>query len=195
MTKAKTEAKTLRLAADQKQLLLKTNEGKVLELRVKLNGATSNREYQALLEQIAADEMAKSVLEDEILEAFEKVDRFQKNIADAEVNLAAAKQKAEQTRGAVTEMEPVIKADIERVEAELRENEAILPDDVRESYARIVRQKGEDALALVENQFCGGCNQQIQLNMLNQVMLGPSGVLQRPAAGCSTCRNSCSISR
>lgn len=180
LAKAKAEAKSLRLAADQKQLQLKTNESKVAELRVKLNGASSNREYQALLEQIAADEMAKSVLEDEILEAFEKVDRFQKNIADAEANLEAAKKKAEQTRGAVAEAEPVIKADMERVEAELRENEAVLPDDVRDSYARIVRQKGEDALALVENQFCGGCNQQIQLNMLNQVMLGQ-------AVFCKTC--------
>jgi predicted nucleic acid-binding Zn-ribbon protein len=38
-------------------------------------------------------------------------------------------------------------------------------------YRRIVRGKGEDALAVVENQCCGGCNQQIPLNMLNQIML------------------------
>jgi uncharacterized protein len=180
LTKAKAESKALRLVADQKQLQLKTNEDKALDLRRKLNGATSNREYQALLEQIAADEMAKSVLEDEILEAMEKADRFQKNIAEAEANLAAAKQRAEQTRNAVAEQEPILKADIAKVEAELHENEAVLPADIRELYIRIVRQKGEDALALVENQFCCGCNQQIPLNMLNQVMLGQ-------AVFCKTC--------
>ena len=72
----------------------------------------------------------------------------------------------------MAEQEPVLTADIARLEAELRQSEATLPDDVRELYRRIVRQKGEDALAMVENQFCGGCNQQIPLNMLNQIMLG-----------------------
>jgi uncharacterized protein len=172
LTQTKAEAKTLRMAADQKNLQMKVVEDKVLDHRRKLNAATSNREYQALLEQIAADEMAKSVLEDEILEAYEKFDAFQKNIAEAEKALAAARQKAEQIRGEVAQLEPVLTADIERVQAELDQTEATLPDDVRELYGRIVRQKGEDALAMVENQFCGGCNQQIPLNMLNLVMLG-----------------------
>ena len=104
---AKAEAKTLRMAADQKQLQLKSSEDKVKDLRRKLNAATSNREYQALLEQIAADEMANSVLADEILEALEKIDAFQKNIAEAEAALAAAKQKAEQVRAEVAKQEPV----------------------------------------------------------------------------------------
>lgn len=172
LAKTKAEAKSLRMAADQKQLLLKSNEDKVKDLRRKLNAATSNREYQALLEQIAADEMAKSVLEDEILEALEKADAFQKNIVEAEAASTAAKQKAEQVRGEVAQKEPLLQTDIARLEAELSEHEASLPREVREMYQRVVRGKGEDALAMVENQFCGGCNQQIQLNMLNQVMLG-----------------------
>ena len=172
LTKTKAEAKSLRVAADQQQLQLKSGEDKVKELRRKLNAAASNREYQAFLEQIAADEMANSVLADEILEELEKIDAFQKNIAEAEAALGAAKQKAEQIRGEVAQQEPLLKADIARLEAELQQSEATLPDDVRESYRRIVRGRGEDALAMVENQFCGGCNQQIPLNMLNRVMLG-----------------------
>ena len=172
LTTAKAESKTVRMGADQKQLQLKSYEDKIKELRNKLNAAASNREYQALLEQIAADEMAKSVLEDEILEAFEKVDVFQKNIAEVEAALAAARKKAEATEAEVAGQQPVLQADIARVEAELNENEATLPGDVREMYARVVRHKGEDALAMVENQFCLGCNQQIPLNILNKVMLG-----------------------
>jgi predicted nucleic acid-binding Zn-ribbon protein len=172
LAKAKEESKSLRMAVDQKQLQLKTHEGKIKELRVKLNGASSNREYQALLDQIAADEMSKSVLEDEILEAMETSDAFNRNIAEAEAALAAAQQKSKEIHATVAEQQPIIQADIGRVEAELYQNESTLPDDIRDLYKRIVRQKGEDALAVVENQFCGGCNQQIQLNVLNQVMLG-----------------------
>ena len=107
LAKTKAEAKAIRMAADQKQLQLKSNEDKVKDLRRKLNAATSNREYQILLEQIAADEMANSVLADEILEALEKVDGFQTNIAEAEAALAAAMQKAAEVRGEVAEARAV----------------------------------------------------------------------------------------
>ena len=102
----KAEAKAARMAADQKQLQLKTSEDKVKDLRRKLNAATSNREYQLLLEQIAADEMANSVLADEILELLEKNDEFQKKVADAEAALAAAKRKTEEVRAEVAKVEP-----------------------------------------------------------------------------------------
>ncbi|MEN6450402.1 MAG: phospholipase [Thermoguttaceae bacterium] len=180
LIQAKAEAKTLRMTADQKQLQLKTGEEKVKDLRRKLNAASTNREYQALLEQIAADEMANSVMTDEILEAMEKADAFGANIVDAEATLAAAKQKAEQVRGEVAEQEPSLHADLTRLEAELRDAERGLPEDVKELYHRIVRQKGEEALAVVENQCCGGCNQRIPLNLLSRIMLG------QPVA-CKTC--------
>jgi len=43
-----------RMTADNKQLQLKSSETKIDELQTKLNTCSSNREYQALLEQIAA---------------------------------------------------------------------------------------------------------------------------------------------
>ena len=80
----------------------------------------------------------------------------------------------------MAKQEPSLRADIARLEAELRRSEATLPSDIRELYRRIVRQKGEDALAVVENQCCGGCNQQVPLNLCSQVMLG------QPVS-CKTC--------
>jgi predicted nucleic acid-binding Zn-ribbon protein len=172
LAQAKAEAKALRMAADQQQLQLKSGEDKVKELRRKLNAASSNREYQALLEQVAADEMTNSVLTDEILEALEKIDAFHKNIAEAEAALAAARQKAAEVRGEVAKQEPLLTADIARLEAELQQTEATLPVEIRELYRRVVRQRGEDALAVVENQCCGGCNQQVPLNVCNQIIMG-----------------------
>ena len=76
LAEARDKAKQTQMAVDRKQLDLKSGEQKVVDLRVKLNTANSNREYQALLEQIAAAEMAGSVLSDEILEGMEKVDQL-----------------------------------------------------------------------------------------------------------------------
>ncbi len=176
----KAEAKAGRVAADQKQLQLKSNEDKVKDLRRKLNAATSNREYQLLLEQIAADDMANSVLADEILELLEKNDELQKNVVEAEATLTAAKKKTEEVRAEVAKGEPALLSDVARLEVELRQTEETLPGDIRDLYNRIVRQKGEDALAIIENQCCGGCNQQIPLNACTMVMLGQP-------VGCKTC--------
>jgi uncharacterized protein len=180
LARTKEESKSLRMTVDKQQLQLKTGEEKVKDLRRKLNAATTNREYQALMDQIAADEMTNSVLTDEILEAMEKSDGFQKNIAKAEAALAAARKKADEVRAEVARQEPSLRADLARLEAELRESETTLADDVRERYRRIVRQKGEDALAAIENQCCGGCNQQVPLNLYSQVVLG------QPVS-CKTC--------
>jgi predicted nucleic acid-binding Zn-ribbon protein len=172
LLQAKAAAKAMRMASDQKQLQLKSGEDKVKDLRRKLNAIASNREYQILLEQIAADEMTNSILADEVLEALEKIDAFQKDVVDAESVLAAAKQRTEEVRVEVAKHEPSLNGEIARLEAELKKEEAALSAEIAEIYRRIVRQKGEDALAAVENQCCSGCNQQVTLNVYSHIMMG-----------------------
>jgi predicted nucleic acid-binding Zn-ribbon protein len=178
--KAKADEKAFRMSLDAKHLQLKTSEGKIGEYQIKRNTAQSNREYQTLTEQIGAAEMANSVLEDEILEAMEKAKEFKDKIAQAETELAAAKQKLDEVRAMVAKQEPILTGDQTRLEAELLEAEASLPDEIRDPYQRVVKHLGEDALAPIENQCCGGCNQQLTLNMC-------SLILMNQPAFCKTC--------
>src|SRR5919109_2210650 len=91
LAESRERAKQTQMAIDRKQLDLKAGEQKVVDLRVKLNAASSNREYQALLEQIAAAEMAGSVLSDEILEGLEKIDQHGVAVKGGERNLFSCK--------------------------------------------------------------------------------------------------------
>lgn len=160
-----------RLAADQKQLQLKTGEEKVEKYQRQLNEAKSNAEYQTLKDQIGAVKMTNSVLEDEILEAMEKVDELKARVREAEADLATARAEADKTAGEVRQKEPLIQGDLDRLEAELKESEEALPIDFQEVYRRLVRHRGEDAMAPLDGEFCGGCNQHVPLNMVSQVML------------------------
>jgi hypothetical protein len=171
LAKLQAEAKAFRVATDAKQLQFKSKEDKVKELRVKLNSATSNREYQALKDQIAGDEMTNSVLADEILDAMEKSDASQVSIAETAAALAKAKDDTENARQVIAAGEPAIQGDVQRLEAELRECEALLPEEIREPYHRLVRHRGEDALAPIVDQFCGGCNQLVPINVYNALTL------------------------
>ena len=172
LSDAQAKTKTARMAADAKQVQLKGGEGKIAELKQKLNTAGSNREYQSLLDQIAALKMTNSVLDDEILEAWEKIEQLQEKTAEAEANLAKAHQKSEKVHRNVQEEEPRIRADLTRLEAQLKECESNMPADARELYHRLIRQKGDDALAAIDRECCTGCHQHIQLNVVAEVMMG-----------------------
>src|SRR5262245_39425573 len=67
LTQAKDAFKQAKMASDEKQLQLKHRESKLADLQAKLNMAQSNKEYQLLKDQMAADKQANSVLADEIL--------------------------------------------------------------------------------------------------------------------------------
>ena len=171
LAEAKEKAKQTQIAADRKNLELKSGDQKVVDLRAKLNAASSNKEYQALLEQIAAAEMAGSVLSDEILEALEKIDQCNLAVKEADKQLAAGKEEMAKARRAVQDSAASITADIQRLEAELATAESSLPAEVKNDYQRVVRSKGADSLAIADDGTCTGCGQSITLNMQNELRL------------------------
>jgi hypothetical protein len=169
---ARNQHKAARVQVDQTQLLLKAGETKIEDLRRKLNACGSNREYQALLEQIAADEMANSVLADEILETMERVDELHKAVGEAEARWNKSKEDLAKVRTTVRDQQGLLDADVKRLEAELREAETALPVDLKDAYDRVVKSKGADAMAPVEGESCGGCYNNITPNMFNALYMG-----------------------
>jgi predicted nucleic acid-binding Zn-ribbon protein len=170
----------VKTATDEKQLQLSTSEANIQRRQLQLQSASSNTEYQALKEEIAATKAANEVLEVEILEAMEKLDTLAERVAHCKAEQAKAVEELGKTRQKVEKEKPLIQGDLQRLRSELAEAEAALPSDFREQYNRVVRARGEDALAPVENEYCGGCNQHVPVNNINELMLG------RPAS-CRAC--------
>ena len=83
---AKEDLTKAKLAAHERQLQLSEREAKIEDLKGRRNAAESNKEYQLLNDQIAADEQANSVLSDEILELLEKIDSLEASAAEAKEN-------------------------------------------------------------------------------------------------------------
>lgn len=160
-----------KVLADQKQLDLKTSENKILDLKAKLNACSTNKEYQTLLDQIAASDMANSVLSDEILETLEQIDVLEVNVAEAEKNVAAAQDDLKKITQEITNSTEAIQTDISRLQAELDAAEGSLPADFRAQYDRVIRSKQDDGLAPFEDGVCTGCGQQVTLNMQNDLAM------------------------
>jgi predicted nucleic acid-binding Zn-ribbon protein len=172
LAKAKDNHKQAKLASDEKQLQLKSREAKILEVRAKLHQAESNQVYQMLKDQIAADEKANSVLTDEILESLEQLESLQSKIGEANVNLLKGKDELEKTRKRVAETQAELETELARVLAELSIAEQQLPEDFRAEFLRLSKAKGEDAMASVEGETCGGCYQTLVPQTMNELYMG-----------------------
>jgi predicted nucleic acid-binding Zn-ribbon protein len=153
----RSKLKQTKMSADQKNLQLKTSEARIYDLNGKLNIAANNREYEALRSQIAADTMAKSVLEDEILEALEKVDTAQIEVKKVELEIAAMEVDLKKLSVEVQAKEAGLKDQAATLQAQVSEAEKILPAEIVPQYRRLVLAYGANALAPVVNKSCSEC--------------------------------------
>ncbi len=161
-----------KMATDDKELQLKEREAKIADLSSKLIKCNSNREYQALKDQIAADEQANSVLSDEILEGYDKIESLEQELAAELAELEKAEADLAKTQKRVDAEKWNLESELERVERELAQAESALPGDFKQDYLRIAKVHGEDALATVESEVCQGCNQVITPQMYDQLRCG-----------------------
>ncbi len=169
---AKAQLTAAKIRSHAKEVELKEAEEALQRRKTQLQQATSNKEYQALKDQIAASEVTNSVLADEALDALMKVDELTAKLAEAEAALARARQEADKVQQEFRQREPGLRAEIQRLEAELTQLEAQLPADFRQLYLRVVRTKGIDALGQLDGEFCSGCNQHVPINMQAKLLLG-----------------------
>lgn len=171
LLEAQNTVKRAKLASDQKQLQLKVNEDKILDNRARLNSCSTNREYQALMEQIAAAEMANSVLSDEILEMLEKIDGHEAAVEAAKEDVAKSKGDLEKIRSRVEAEREGIEGDIARLEQELSAAEGDLDSEFKVQYERLARLRGDESMAAIEGQSCTGCYVMITPQMYNELTL------------------------
>jgi predicted nucleic acid-binding Zn-ribbon protein len=171
LASAKEAVKRARMSADQKELQLREREGRIIDLRAKLNACSTNREYQTILEQIAADEQANSVLSDEILELFDKIHELQASVARIVEQKDKLEQELAAVRGRVDDARATLELDVARLAGELSVVEAKLPADFRRDYDRIVKARGPEALAPLDGEYCGGCYQSVTPQTINEVKM------------------------
>lgn len=164
------ELKQTRMSADRKGLELKSLETKLVDLRGKLNQASSNREYDILRGQIEADGAAKAVMEDEILDHLDRVDRLQKEIVIAQDRVKQAEADRVKFAAQFAAEEPTLKKKEADIQQALVKAESVLTGEALTTYRRVVEAHGAEAMAPVENGVCTGCyvalrpQQRVQLN-------------------------------
>ncbi|WP_413431055.1 zinc ribbon domain-containing protein [Crateriforma spongiae] len=168
---AKEELKKARLNADEKQLQLQSREAHVEQLQAKLNTAGSNKEFNLLKDQIAADVQANSVQSDEILETWEQIDVLGEKLSAAEAELDQQEKQCSQRVAEIHEKQERLNENLAKVNEQLATAEAELPASVKSDYLRLTASRGDEALAPLATDSCGGCYQTLTTQTINRLQL------------------------
>jgi predicted nucleic acid-binding Zn-ribbon protein len=166
--KALLEAKA---AIKRKESEVKNYQEKVSDLRVKLNAIKKQVEYDALRNQIAHDNLAISNLEEEILTAMFEVDEKSKAIATQESDVAKLDSDVAALKADIETKAVAQKSQLAELETALVEAEEIIDINHRDQYRRNVKQRGDDAMAPVENGACSGCYVSTTHQMMNHLIM------------------------
>lgn len=172
VVEVKESIQSTKMTADRKQLQLRESESKIEVIEGKLNAANSNEEFQIFKEQIAAAEMANSVMSDEILEALEKIDQLEVQLAESIQRVESAKADQAKIEAEVEKERGVLESEIARVLELLEGVEKDIPPEVRADYKRVVKVRGAEALAAIVNNYCTQCNVQLRIQTVSDLKMG-----------------------
>ncbi len=140
----------------------------------KLEGQSVNnkKEYDALRNEVAHERKKCGEIEDKILEGMAAAEEHTARIPEAEKALKAGKDEVARFETEAKQRVAALGEELRQTQAQLKEVEATLPDNVRKDYERLVAAKGEDALSLAKNNTCSACYTALTEQQRNDLSAG-----------------------
>ena len=148
------ERKKLELDAEAKQQQI--DKWATQQLQTK-----KNEEYKALQHEIDHGKQIISGLEDQELELMEKADVVQKEIVEAQKLAAEAKKVVDAKISDLDAREKNLQADLAKLDFNRAELAAVVDEDARTKYERLLKSKGGNVVVGVSHHSCGGCHMKL----------------------------------
>ncbi|MDR1400981.1 MAG: C4-type zinc ribbon domain-containing protein [Endomicrobium sp.] len=155
---------------NEKETLLDSKEKKINKCLKELNIVKSNDIYKALSSEIEKAKEYKNVLENEILELMEKIDREYAVIKTNENELKEIEQKIENEMCEIKSFTKKLEKEINEIEKEREEQKLKVNKTILSQYERL-RDGGrnEKAIYVIDGESCGGCGILLRPQLINQV--------------------------
>lgn len=153
---AKEEAKKIRVEADARELTLKQAETRIRDLKLKLNQAESNKEYQAIQDEIKRITTENDTLQDEIIGRITDEEAKRGEIKELEGQLATVQGEFDKFKEVIDYKINKLEGQVTILTTKLTELEPQL-GAIRGDYQRLTAIKGDDAIAECIGGSCQGC--------------------------------------
>jgi uncharacterized protein len=154
-----------------KELELGTKEENAKKLQNQLYQLKTNKEYQAMLQQIDSAKADASVIEDKILEILDQFDKVKK-----ESNLEKEKLQEEEKifNNQNKQIEDRIKEIDSRLEQLEEQRKQVIPNiapKILSQYERILKNRDGLAIVSVKDNSCLGCNMFVPPQVINLIKM------------------------
>ncbi|MFH1128220.1 MAG: C4-type zinc ribbon domain-containing protein [Candidatus Omnitrophota bacterium] len=154
-----------------RELELAAKEGDIKKLQGQLYSLKTNKEYNIMLEQIAAAKADASMIEDKLLKVFEQMDKLK---ADTEQEKQALKEEENKFNEFKKKIEDRVKVIDDRLGVLEAQRNQVIPEidpKVFGQYERILKNREGLAIVLVKNSTCQGCNMSMPPQVMNLIKM------------------------
>jgi uncharacterized protein len=155
----------------EREMAFGTKEEAVKKLQSQLYQLKTNKEYNAMLQQIADGKADASMIEDTILESMDKIDRAKTAVDEEKKNLQADEI-------VFNEAKKTIESRVKEIDDKLAQLEAqrtrLIPGIDKKlllDYERILKNREGLAIACVKNNNCTGCNLKVPPQVINSIQM------------------------
>lgn len=168
--KARKDLQQVKVTKSSKESQRKSIHQKMDDYASKLLSVKKNEEYKAIQNEIAVLKSQVNKVDDEIIECELDIEVREAAVKTHESELKKAQDELEAFKAQTEAARPGEESKLAELSQAVAEAESIIPADLRDKYQRIIRQKGADALAIVEEGACTGCFMAVTSQMLNDLI-------------------------
>jgi predicted nucleic acid-binding Zn-ribbon protein len=164
--------KHLKVTILQNEGALKQAHQQIAKFEGQIDLIQSKKENDALQHEIAHARKQCGELEDTILADMTKAEEQGTRVPELEKALKASRDELALFEKTSQERVAALAEELRRTQAQLKEVEAALPENVRPQYERLVASMGEDALSLAKDRTCSACHTGLTQQQHNDLLSG-----------------------
>lgn len=165
------ELKVCQLKRKEKEIELETKENSIKKLQGQMYQVKTNNEYNALEMEIAGLRADKSLLEEEIIGIFDRVEAAEKSAADAMKAFDLEKKRIDGEKTNLENARKEIEAKLGEFEEKRKSAIPMIDKETLRRYERVLRGKDGIALVPVKGENCGGCFVHLPPQAVNEIRL------------------------
>ena len=153
------------------ELELASKEEAAKKLQTQLFSLKTNKEYQAMLQQIQDAKADVSVVEDKILEVLDKTDKLKLDIDQESLRLKGEEKASGEQKKKIEDRIKEIDDRLAQLDAQRRQALANIDLKILAQYERILQSREGLAIVSVKHNSCAGCNMFVPPQVINLIKM------------------------
>ena len=154
-----------------KELELASKEEAIKKLQGQLYGLKTNKEYQTMLQQIQDAKADSSIIEDKVLELFDKADEVKNEVEKEKQKLKDEEKVFSTEKKKIDDRVKEIDDRLAQLEAQRKQALQDIDPKILSQYERILANRDGLAIVTVKGNSCGGCNMFVPPQVINLIKM------------------------